>query len=78
METHSRVRWMEKGRYRTRHRDEEWGEEKARAEMEHGGGERRPKLLHLVFVNICKDLKCKDNRKGILKKERKNMTFKFT
>lgn len=38
-----------------------------------GGGER-PKLLHLIFVNICKELKCRDNRQDVLKKY---MTFKF-
>lgn len=39
--------------------------------MEHERGERRAKLLHLIFVNICNELKCRDNRKEILKKERK-------
>lgn len=73
---------MEKGRYRTRHQDEKWGEKrwgdkKTGAEIEHGGGERKPKVLHLIFVNICKELKCRDNRKDILKKREKNMTFKF-
>lgn len=50
---------------------------KTGAEIEHGGGERKPKVLHLIFVNICKELKCRDNRKDILEKREKNMTFKF-
>lgn len=39
-----------------------------------GGRGRRPKLFHLIFVNICKELKCRDNRQDVRKKY---MTFKF-
>lgn len=40
-----------------------------------GEGRERAKLLYLIFVNICKELKCRDKRQDVLKK--KNMTFKF-
>ena len=40
-----------------------------------GEGRERAKLPYLIFVNICKELKCKDKRQDTLKK--KNMTFKF-
>lgn len=39
-------------------------------QTERGGGERRAKLLRLIFVNICKELKCRDNRQDVLKKKK--------
>lgn len=39
-------------------------------ESEREGTERRERarLLHLIFVNICTELKCRDKRQDALKK----------
>lgn len=29
-------------------------------------------MLHLIFVNICKELKCKHNRQDVLEKKKKH------
>ena len=33
-----------------------------------GEGRERGKLLYLIFVNICKELKCRDKRQDVLEK----------